>query len=215
ATSSPDAVPAVAAPAPTASTESGAAPVVVSELADAAWVTRVATSSGIPARALAAYAGASIELSRSVPSCGLGWNTLAAIGLVESEHGGLTGADIPADGRTVPTIIGVPLDGDGVAKVPDTDGGLIDGDALWDHAVGPMQFIPSTWAAYAKDGNGDGAADISQIDDAALTAAAYLCEAGGDLSRPASWISAIASYNPDVDYNNRVAEAANRYATVS
>ncbi len=59
-----------------------------------------------------------------------------------------------------------------------------------------------------------GSPDINQIDDAALTVAVYLCSADGDLTRPEDWISAIASYNESTDYNNRVAEAANRYATL-
>lgn len=58
----------------------------VSELADPAWVRRSAALTDIPEAALASYAGASIALARTVPACGVGWNTLAAIGLVESRH---------------------------------------------------------------------------------------------------------------------------------
>ncbi|MFC6355903.1 lytic transglycosylase domain-containing protein [Luethyella okanaganae] len=186
----------------------------VSELADPAWVTRIAKAANIPERALAAYAGAAIETARTRPSCGLGWNTLAAIGSVETEHGTMHGARIAPDGITAPVIIGIPLDGRGVAEVSDTDDGRLDGDTSWDRAVGPMQFIPSSWAAHARDGNGDGETDVNQIDDAALTAASYLCEAGGDLAVAQNWITAIAAYNPSADYNNRVAETANHYATV-
>jgi soluble lytic murein transglycosylase-like protein len=42
-------------------------------------------------------------------------------------------------------------------------------------AQGPMQFLPSTFAAYAVDGDGDGAADIRNPADAIYTAAHYLC----------------------------------------
>ena len=59
----------------------------------------------------------------------------------------------------------------GFAAIADTDGGALDGDARWDHAVGPMQFIPSTWQLAGRDGNGDGTADPFNIDDAALSAA--------------------------------------------
>ena len=45
-----------------------------------------------------------------------------------------------------------------------------------------MQFIPSTWMIYGADGNGDGIKDPFNIFDAALAAANYLCDAGGDLS---------------------------------
>src|SRR5687767_9098537 len=63
----------------------------------------------------------------------------------------------------------------GFASIVDTDGGVLDGDARWDRAVGPMRFIPSTWQLVGRDGNGDGIADPFSIDDAALSAAAYLC----------------------------------------
>ncbi len=185
---------------------------VVSELADPAWVSRVATVTDIPERALVAYAGASLAVAQSHPGCGLGWNTLAAIGLVESEHGTLNGSLLGQDGVAGPEIIGVALNGDGVARIPDTDNGALDNDTTWDRAVGPMQFLPATWEQYAMDGNGDGTPDVHNIDDASLTAAVYLCETGGDLTQPDSWIKAVAAYNAGSDYNTRIAEAANTYA---
>jgi len=186
----------------------------IAELADPEWVTRIAAAGGIPERALYAYAGAAIEVSMTNPSCGLGWNTLAAIGLVESEHGGMNGAVLHPDGTVAPAIVGIPLDGNGTIPVPDTDAGLVDGDAVWDRAVGPMQFIPSTWAQAGQDGDRDGEKDVNQIDDAALATAMHLCDIGGDLTEPENWISAIGAYNPSVDYNNRVADAAERYAAL-
>ena len=48
-----------------------------------------------------------------------------------------------------------------------------------DRAVGPMQFLPASWARYGADGNGDGVRDPHQLDDAALAAAAYLCAGPG------------------------------------
>lgn len=186
----------------------------VSELADPAWVARIAKAGDIPERALAAYAGAALAVTETHPGCGIGWNTLAAIGFVESEHGSMNDATLNPDGTVAPTIIGIPLDGNGTNAVPDTDQGRIDGDTVWDRAVGPMQFIPSTWAETGQDGNRDGKTDINQIDDAALAAAMHLCDVGGDLTDSANWIAAIGAYNPSVEYNNRVAEAANRYATL-
>jgi membrane-bound lytic murein transglycosylase B len=186
----------------------------IAELADPAWVSRIAAAGDIPERALYAYAGAAIEVSKTNPTCGLGWNTLAAIGLTETGHGTMNGAAVGPDGTVTPVIIGAPLDGNGTDRVPDTDGGTLDGDVTWDHAVGPMQFIPSTWAKTARDGNRDGQSDINQFDDAALAAATHLCEVGGDLTKSQNWIAAISAYNPSVEYNNRVAEAANRYAAL-
>jgi membrane-bound lytic murein transglycosylase B len=190
------------------------APARLAELPDPTWVRRVAAAGRMPERALAAYAGAALWINRTHPACGLGWNTLAAIGHVESEHGQMHGAQILPDGRVSPPIIGVQLDGNDVIAIDDTDEGRLDGDTTWDHAVGPMQFIPSTWTTFATDGNGDGAADINNIDDAALSAALYLCEAGGDLSIAENWIAAIAAYNPSIDYNTKVAESANVFATL-
>ncbi|WP_210648964.1 lytic transglycosylase domain-containing protein [Nocardioides sp. SYSU D00065] len=184
----------------------------VAELADPAWVSASAAALDIPPRALAAYAGASVAVTDTHPGCGLGWNTLAAIGEVESEHGTIGRSVLDDDGDTDPPILGVPLDGDGVAEIPDTDDGSLDQDAEWDRAVGPMQFIPSTWEEHATDGNGDGVPDVHNLDDAALTAAAYLCSTGTDLTQPDDWTAAITSYNPDAGYHNRVAEAATRYA---
>jgi peptidoglycan hydrolase CwlO-like protein len=46
-------------------------------------------------------------------------------------------------------------------------------------AQGPMQFLPSTFAAYAVDGDHDGDTDINDPADAIFTAAHYLCANGG------------------------------------
>lgn len=184
----------------------------IAELADADWVAATAAATGIPERALQAYAGAALRAGDMWPACGLGWNTLAAIGEVETHHGTIQGGSIGDDGVADPAIIGIALDGSSTDAITDTDGGELDGDAEWDRAIGPMQFIPETWQALALDGNGDGVLDPQQIDDAALTAAAALCGPGGDLTDPAVWIDAVAGYNSATSYNNRVAEAANAYA---
>lgn len=46
----------------------------------------------------------------------------------------------------------------------------------WVGAVGPMQFMPSTWAAYGRDIDGDGVADPRSIPDAVVSAAHLLCD---------------------------------------
>jgi membrane-bound lytic murein transglycosylase B len=184
----------------------------VSELADAGWVASTAAATGIPERALSAYAGSAVRMTTERPFCGIGWNTLAAIGLVESEHGTLHGGSIGEDGRALPRIVGIALDGSGVDAITDTDDGALDGDAVWDRAVGPMQFIPSTWRSHGADGDGDGRRDPDSIDDASLAAARYLCTAGDDLTTDGGWIAAISAYNTSIDYNNRVAAAADAYA---
>ena len=187
--------------------------VPIAELTRSAWLRDASERTEIPARVLAAYAGASLRLAQLRPECGIGWNTLAGIGAVESVHGSYRGASADADGAVQPPIIGIPLDGsEGVMAILDTDDGTLDGDQEWDRAVGPMQFIPTTWESYAQDGNLDGRADPHQIDDAALTAALYLCEAGGDVTTDDGWTAALATYNRSVSYAHEVAELAESYA---
>lgn len=126
------------------------------------------------------------------------WQLLAAIGNVES--GQARGGQVDADGTTLHRILGPQLDGNGFALIPDTDGGAYDGNSSYDQAVGPMQFIPSTWAWAGRDGNGDGEKDPNNIYDAALAAGHYLCRNDWDLSREADLHSAILSYNNSQDY---------------
>lgn len=180
---------------------------------DADWVADVSEQTGIPPRALAAYAGASLQAASEYPGCGLGWNTLAGIGHVESHHGEINGSQLDATGTAAPAIIGIALTGQTTESIPDSDAGRLDGDTVWDRAVGPMQFIPTTWDEWGADGNGDGAKDPQNIDDSTLAAARYLCHIGGDLTQPDRWIAAIAAYNNTIEYNNRVADAAAYYAT--
>src|SRR5215470_3792130 len=183
---------------------------------DHAWAARAAAATGIPGRAFLAYSSADLAIEAERPGCGLGWNTLAAIGTVESANGTYGGATVLASGYTSKPIIGVPLDGGKfgggtIAAIPDTDRGKLDGDTRWDRAVGPLQFLPSTWAIWGADGNGDGVARPDQIDDAALAAARYLC-ASGTMKNAAGWRAAVFSYNQSNAYVNEVANIANRYA---
>lgn len=179
--------------------------------ADPVWTERTAEVTGVPARALSAYAAAALTVGAEQPGCGIGWNTLAGIGAIESGHGSHAGAVLGADGYPDPPIRGIALDGTESAVIRDTDGGRWDGDTEWDRAVGPMQFIPETWERWGADANGDGAADPNQIDDAALAAARYLCD-GGEMTSVEGWRGAIFSYNNLESYVNDVAETADVYA---
>jgi membrane-bound lytic murein transglycosylase B len=182
----------------------------------AAWAQRIEATTGIPPRALIAYAQTEAVLADESPRCRLNWVTVAAIARIESDHGRFQGRVLRADGTPDRAIVGVPLDGSpGVAAIPDTDGGHYDGDRTVDRAVGPMQFIPSTWRRWAADGDGDGNADPQDIDDAALAAGRYLCAAGGDLSTGPGWWRAVLAYNTSTKYAQDVLNAADRYAVQS
>lgn len=99
------------------------------ELAEPDWIAETASETGIGGRVLTAYAGASLRVADEQPECGIGWNTLAGIGQVESVHGAYDGASLAADGQVSPQITGIALDGDpGVMEIPDTDGGELDGE---------------------------------------------------------------------------------------
>jgi membrane-bound lytic murein transglycosylase B len=178
-----------------------------------AWATRVAGVIDVPARALMAYGNAELVLRSTQPSCRLSWATLAGIGRVESNHGRFAGASLREDGRPSKPIIGVPLDGSpGVKAIADTDHGQFDADPTVDRAVGPMQFIPSTWRRWTSDANLDGVGDPQQIDDAALAAGRYLCAGNRDLSTPKDWWAAVFSYNNSVPYGQKVFGLADGYA---
>ena len=170
-------------------------------------------ANGIPQVALNAYRIAAARINQSLPGCGIDWSLIAAIGRVESDHGQFAGAALRADGTSTPPIIGPALNGRGFAYIADTDHGLFDGDTVYDRAVGPMQFIPSTWASYAVDGNGDGTATPMDINDASLAAAHYLCIAGGDLRSVDGQSRAVLAYNHSDAYLAEVLALARGYAT--
>ncbi|MCT7352826.1 lytic transglycosylase domain-containing protein [Streptomyces sp. 15-116A] len=161
-----------------------------------------AAEAGIPATVLDAYKKAEAALREKKPACNLPWQLLAAIGRVES--GQARGGRVDADGTTLSPIIGPQLDGNGFALIRDTDNGVYDGNSSYDNAVGPMQFIPSTWAWAGRDGNGDGRKDPNNVYDAALAAGHYLCRNGWDLSDQRDLNRAILSYNNSTDYLNTV-----------
>jgi len=168
---------------------------------------------GIPAVALDAYRKAAAHTATTAPACGIPWPLLAAIGRVESDHGRFADSQLYADGTSAPRVIGIPLNGNGTALITDTDGGKLDGDTTYDRAVGPMQFIPSTWAHWGVDGNGDGVISPFNIYDAALAAADYLCSAGGNLGTAAGQIRAVLAYNHSDAYLALVLSLEKVYAT--
>ncbi len=150
--------------------------------------------SSIPVTVLAAYHLAESAMASSLPSCHLTWQMTAGIGKVESNHA--SGGRLTSDGTAAPAILGPVLNGSsGTAAIGDTDEGTLDGDTTWDRAVGPMQFIPSSWERWGQTERPGAVPDPQNIYDAALAAARYLCAAGGDLSTPEGLNKAILAYN--------------------
>src|SRR4051812_46062802 len=170
-------------------------------------------ANGIPNVALNAYRVAAARMTNSSPECGIDWSLLAGIGRVESNHGRFGGATLNSDGTSTPQIKGPALNGGQFAFIRDTDGGAFDGDSSVDRAVGPMQFIPSTWRAYGVDADGSGSADPFNINDAALGSAHYLCVAGGNLRTDAGQRKAVMAYNHSDSYVNEVLALAHAYAS--
>jgi hypothetical protein len=175
------------------------------------------TASTIPRRVLASYVNAAKLADKSDAECHVRWQTLAGIGFIESDHARSGGSERPHwNGVASPPILGPVLDGrGGVGAVPDTDDGLLDGNLRWDRAVGPMQFIPSTWVRYAADGNHDGIKNPEQIDDATLAAADYLCATGPDLNQPKHLIRAVYAYNHSDTYVRAVLTVAAHYMDIN
>ncbi|MGW5388081.1 lytic transglycosylase domain-containing protein [Nocardia sp. NPDC003963] len=161
---------------------------------------------GIPEIVLAAYRNAELALQSSTPGCGVTWNLLAGIGRIESGHAGNGRTD--AAGTTNPPILGPALDGSlpGNEVIRAADGGYV-------RALGPMQFLPSTWSRYAADGNADGRADPHNVFDAALGAGKYLCSGGLNLRDPQQELRAVLRYNNSMSYAANVLSWSAAYRT--
>jgi len=204
-------IPSSAIQAPASLPQPGtAAPAVPSGQADA--VVSSASTSGIPAVALNAYENASRIIDSADKACNIPWELIAAIGRVESNHGRFDGSHLNDQGFAVPGIFGPVLDGkNGTQAIADTDSGLLDGNKQWDRAVGPMQFIPSTWQVVKVDADNDGKRDPQDINDASLATAVYLCSGSENLGTRAGQQSAVFRYNHSHDYVNLVLRIMEAY----
>src|SRR6478672_1966550 len=172
-----------------------------------------ASANGIPAAALAAYQRAAQIIDSADKGCNIDWTLVAAIGRVESNHGRYGGNTLDSNGVSRPGIYGIPLDGsNGTSKITDTDAGQYDNDPQYDRAVGPMQFIPSTWSVVGVDGDSDGKRNPQDIDDAALATAVYLCCGNEDLSTTDGQKSAVYRYNHSQEYVDLVLSIMRAYA---
>lgn len=197
----PSVVP-VAMPQITASTVA-ATPVVFTVAASrpVPAVRLLPSADGISAVALTAYRRA----AASQASCAIPWQLVAAIGYIESDDGQIGGNALDAQGNETSPVEGIPLDGSGgVARILDGKGKPV-------RAEGPLQFIPSTWALWGADGNGDGVQDPQNIFDASTAAARYLCSSGGKLAAAANQPAAIRLYNDSPIYVKNVMNVERAY----
>ncbi|MBU8811547.1 lytic murein transglycosylase [Mycolicibacterium goodii] len=165
---------------------------------------------GIPGMALNAYRNAERMMAAAYPGCGVSWNLLAGIGRIESMHA--NGGATDARGTAVRPIYGPALDG----TLPGNEiivQSAQAGRVTYARAMGPMQFLPGTWARYASDGDGDGKAEVQNLFDASLAAARYLCSGGLNLRDQSQVMTAILRYNNSVAYAHNVLGWAAAYAT--
>ncbi|RFZ50041.1 hypothetical protein BB170200_05300 [Mycobacterium marinum] len=177
------------------------------------WAEQRAPALEMPVIALEAYAYAARVAEVENPKCHIAWTTLAGIGQVESHNGTYRGATIAPNGDVRPPIRGVRLDGTGgTLRIVDSERANFDGDDGVERAMGPMQFISETWRLYGVDANNDGIVSPDNIDDAALSAAGYLCWRGKDLATARGWITALRAYNNSGVYARAVRDWATAYA---
>ncbi|WUS97726.1 bifunctional lytic transglycosylase/C40 family peptidase [Streptomyces sp. NBC_00708] len=174
---------------------------------------------GIPKPTCEAYLSAEQKIKKVRPKCkNLKWTLLAGIGKIESHHGTFMGRKVnekagASYGDVEPPVIGPVLDGtNNTERILDTDGGKYDNDTTYDRAVGPTQFIPSTWKVYAQDGDDDGDTDPQNVFDSALSTAALLCGKGAvDMSDSKTEHDAIFRYNHSEQYVKDVRNAKDEY----
>lgn len=161
---------------------------------------------GIPAAMLEAYTAAAEKAA--VKCKGMRWSILAGIAAIESRHA--AGRTIAANGDITPKIEGPELDGSGVGGNTTP---IRNPDGTFARAVGPFQFLTTTWATWGRDGNGDGRKNPHNAFDASLGAAAYLCGKKNDLIQPGALQKAIYTYNHSQQYVRDVMANIEQYDT--
>jgi membrane-bound lytic murein transglycosylase B len=164
----------------------------------------------IPVIVLKAYRNAERMMAAADPGCGISWNLLAGIGRIESMHA--NGGAVDAQGTAVWPIMGPVLDGSlpGNEVILQSRG---PSGVTYARALGPMQFLPGTWARFASDAKGNGQADVQNVFDASLAAARYLCSGGLNLRDPSQVMAAVLRYNNSMPYAQNVLGWAAAYST--
>lgn len=204
----PDAAASAPIEAPAVSAPRAAARQVTTEV-----VHDVSNVDLIPPPALAAYLRTEAVMAQAAPRCHLDWSVVAAIGQLLTDHGRRGGDHtLGGDGAVRPAITGLVIRDERGRRVPDSDGGELDGDRHHDRAVGPMLLAPEAWRDLALDADMDGKRDPQDIDDASLGVAVQLCMKGGDLRRPRDLAKALRRINADPEFVRAVPRVAAEYA---
>ena len=180
----------------------------------AVWAERSAPATGVPARALEAYGprnGPSVPRRRTAACRGRRWPAWAGSSRTTGGWGGRTSTPTEWPGRRSSAWRSTARRA--WPRSPTPTPAAWTATSSYDRAVGPMQFLPATWARYGADGDGDGVRNADDLDDAAAAAARYLCANGRDTADGDGWWDGVLAYNRSIDYARRVWTAADRYAT--
>jgi cell wall-associated NlpC family hydrolase len=129
-----------------------------------------AGATGLTAPAYSAAVAAAEKITSDTPDCPIQPAVLAAFGRVMSNNGQADRVTTNDLGRT-----SAPLRGLTATPTPDTDQGTIDGSAIDDRRVGPMQLTPAIWSQFGADGDGDATANPDSLFDGALTVGRTMC----------------------------------------
>lgn len=173
---------------------------------------------GIPPVVFSVYLQAQIQATELADGCVVDWPVIAGIWKVESDHATVGNRTVTPEGQVTPRLFGVTLDGStpGTATIPDSDDGVLDGDPVWDRAVGPAQFLPGSWASFGQDANNDGVRDPQNVHDAALATVAHLCiRTPGDYTTTAGLDRALRGYNNSQAYVVKVAGWVDYYRSLN
>ena len=162
---------------------------------------------GLTLVTLDAYLTGEAVTAERRPDCGIRWQAIAAIGRVESNHGRDQGGRVLGDGRLSSPFLGPLLDGslEGTQVVADSDGGAVDGDAGFDRAVGPFQFLPNSWKTAGVDGDGDEILEVQNMYDGAASVGEYLCSRISPLTDDGTLRESFLRYNASGAYADKVA----------
>lgn len=160
--------------------------------------TTLAGGLGIPERVLAAYRNAETQTPVLAAGCEVSWTVTAGIWKITANHTNLAGHTLSSDGRVTPPLTHPPSD-----------------DST-EERLGPGGIPASVWSEIGVDGGKDGRVDPQQVDDAALTAAIYLCHlTPGGVLDDAGLSVALAGYNPQPGWAERVMAWINYYRSLA